>query len=58
MKFIRKALLVTGAAGGTIWGTSLFIGAIASAPVTAPIAAAAGAIVTSSIMLGAASTTD
>jgi len=58
MKSVRKAVLITGAAGGTLWGASLFMAAIASAPVTAPIAAAAGAIVASSVMLGAASTTD
>ena len=50
---MRKLLIQVGAIGGGIWGTSMFIGAIASAPVTAPIAAASGAILAGSVMLGA-----
>lgn len=40
------------AVGTSIWGTTIVVGAIASAPVTAPIAAAGGAILTAGTMLG------
>jgi len=55
MNSVRKAVVLTGAVGGTLWGGTLFLTAIASAPVTAPIAAAAGAIVATSVLVGATS---
>lgn len=51
MSFTRTAVKL-GAVGSAVWGTTIIVGAIASAPVTAPIAAAGGAIVGAGTMLG------
>lgn len=48
---VQRTLLTGTGICGTLWGASVILSAIASAPVTAPIAAAGGAIVgASSIM--------
>ena len=47
-----RNLAKLGAVGSAIWGTSIVVGAIASAPVTAPIAAAGGAIISAGTILG------
>ena len=52
MKFFKQALIVGGAVSSAAWGGTLLVGALASAPVTAPIAAASGAILAGSVMLG------
>lgn len=49
--FFRN-LAKAGAVGSTIWGGTVIVGAIGTAPVTAPIAAAGGAIVAVGVMLG------
>lgn len=41
-----------GGIGGAIWGTTIILGAITTAPVTAPVAAAGGAIVGVGTCLG------
>ena len=48
----RRNLAKLGAVGTCIWGTTIVVGAIGSAPVTAPIAAAGGAVLTAGTMLG------
>lgn len=42
---LSRNLAKLAAVGTTVWGTSIVLGAIASAPVTAPLAAAGGAII-------------
>ena len=41
----RRNLAKLAAVGTTVWGTTIVLTAIASAPVTAPLAAAGGAII-------------
>ena len=50
--FSFRNLAKLGAVGSTVWGATIIIGAVGSAPVTAPIAAAGGAIVGVGTCLG------
>lgn len=48
---VKRTVLTGAGIGGSLWGASVILTAIASAPVTAPIAAAGGAIVGASSII-------